>query len=180
MNLERLPTALLIVAFALTAALGLWYLAVRLRQPRLKIIAVFIGGFPVLGFGLQLAAFYFDWGGPPDTYVTTAVGPPSREASVAHDLPVPVTNHTLTHEVELTPRAGIGKMPRGSVQLSVVLRSPNGKTLLEKTETLAPAQGQFWFPLRAQFVPSEEGEHSMHLEIPAGVGEVKVKVRELR
>jgi hypothetical protein len=84
------------------------------------------------------------------------------------------------HEVELTPRAGVGKMPAGAIQLTVGVRSPKGDPLVDRTETLAPAQGQFWSPLRARFQPLEEGEHNLHLEIPAGVSQVKVKVRELR
>ena len=180
MDLERLPTAILIVLIAAVMGLGLWYLAIRLNAPRLKIIAVFIGGFPLLGFGLQIAFYFFDWGGPPDTYTTVTPGPASREKSTTRDFPFPVTDHTPMEEIELTPRAGVGKTPADTIQLLVVVRSPKGKTLVDKAETLAPGQGQFWSPLRTQFQPVEEGEHSMHLEIPTGVSEVKVKVRELR
>ncbi|MBZ5611281.1 MAG: hypothetical protein LAP38_23715 [Acidobacteriia bacterium] len=180
MDLERLPTAILIVLISIVAALGVWYLAIRLNQPRLKAIAVLIGVFPLLGFGIQIASYFFDWGGPPDTYTTSTPGPASREASTTRDSPFPVTDHTVMHEVELTPRAGAGKTPPGTIQLSVVVQSPKGQTLVNTTESLAPGQGQFWSPLRTRFQPLEEGEHSMHLEIPAGVNEVKVKVRELR
>jgi hypothetical protein len=180
MDLERLPGAILIVLVCVVVGLGLWYLAVRQHQPRLKLIAVLFGAFPVLGFGLQIAAYVFDWGRPPDTFTTATPGPASREASVTRDFPVPVTDHTVSHEVELTPRAGAGKTPPGVIQLAVIVRSPKGATLLDQTQTLAPGQGQFWSPFRARFQPLEEGEHTMHLEIPAGVDEVKVKVRELR
>ncbi len=180
MDLERLPAAILIVLVAFAVALGIWYLAIRLGQPKLKMIAVIIGAFPVLGFGLQIAAYFFDWGGPPDTFTTSTPGPARRETSTTRDFPVPVTGHTFVHEVELTPRAGAGQAPQGAIQLNVAVRSPKGEVLLDKTETLAPGQGQFWTSLRARFQPLEDGEHSMHLEIPTGVNEVKIKVRELR
>ena len=70
MDLEHLPLAILIVLIGVVAGLGVWYLAIRLNQPRLKMIAVVIGAFPLLGFGMQVAAYFFDWGGPPDTYTT--------------------------------------------------------------------------------------------------------------
>ena len=56
MDLERLPAAILIVLSAAVVGLGIWYLAIRLNWPQLKIIAVFIGVFPLLGFGLQVTA----------------------------------------------------------------------------------------------------------------------------
>lgn len=174
MNLEALPGAILIVLISIAAALGLWYLSLRFRQPRLKVIAVMIGIFPLLGFGLQIAAHVFGWDRPPDTYTTSTPGPASR------DFPFPVTDHSLIHEVELTPRAGVGNTPSGPITLHVIVRSPNAETLVDTTETLAPAQTQFWSPLRTRFQPREDGEHPMHLEIPSGVSEVKVKVRELR
>ncbi|MBZ5605788.1 MAG: hypothetical protein LAO79_26100 [Acidobacteriia bacterium] len=180
MNLESLPSATLIILVSIVAGLGIWYLAVWLNQPRLKAIAAVIGVFPLLGFGLQLTAHFFNWGSPPDTYTTSTPGPASREASVTRDFPFPVTDHTVAHEVELTPRAGVGKAPAGSIPLVLVVRSPNGEKLVDMTGTLAPGQGQFWVPLRTRFQPLDEGEHTMHLEIPAGVDEVKVKVRELR
>ena len=180
MDLERLPTAILIVLIAAVVGLGIWYLAIRLNAPRLKIIAVFIGGFPLLGISLQIAFYFFDWGGPPDTYTTVTPGPASRETSTTRDFPFPVTDHAPMEEIELTPRAGVGKTPSGTIQLQVVVQSPKGEKLVDKTEALAPGQGQFWSPLRTRFQPTEEGQHMMHLEIPTGVSEVKVKVRELR
>ena len=180
MALERLPGAILIVLIAAVVALGIWYLAIRLNWPQLKIIAVFIGVFPLLGFGLQVAFYFFDWGGPPDTYTTVTPGPASREKSTTRDFPFHVTDQARMEEIELTPRAGGGKTPLGTIQLLVVVRSPKGEMLVDKTETLAPGQGQFWSPLRTRFQPTEEGQHTMHLEIPTGVAEVKVMVRELR
>jgi hypothetical protein len=180
MDLEHLPLAILIVLIGVVAGLGVWYLAIRLNQPRLKMIAVVIGVFPLLGFGMQVATYFFDWGGPPDTYTTVTPGPASREKSTTRDFPFPVTDHAPMEEVELTPRAGVGKTPPGTIQLLVVVRSPKGEKLVDKIETLAPGQGQFWSPLRTRFQPVEEGEHTMHLEIPTGVSELKVKIRELR
>ncbi len=180
MDLERLPVAILIVLVSIAVAIGVWYLALRFSLPKLKAVAVLIGVFPLLGFSLQIAAYIFDWGGPPDTFTTSTPGPARRETSTTRDFPFPVTDHTFVHELELTPRAEAGTTPSGPIQLSVVVRSPKGDTLAAKAETLAPAQGQLWSPLRTRFQPADEGEHSIHLEIPAGVNEVKVKVRELR
>lgn len=180
MDLERLPTAIVIVLTAVLAGLGLWYAALRFRQPRLKMVACMVGVFPILGFGLQIAAYFFDWGRPSDTFTTTTPGPASRESSVTRDFPFHVNDPSLVHEIELTPRAAAGKTAEGTIQLTMGVRSPRGETLVDQTATLAPGQGPFWSPLRARFQPREEGEHGMHLEIPAGVDEVKVKVRELR
>ena len=144
MDLEHLQGAILLVLLSLVAALGVWYLAIRINQPRLKIVGVMIGTIPWLGFSVQIAARLFDWGGTPDTYTTSTPGPASRETSVTRDFPVPVTDHTVMHEIDLTPRAGAGKTPSGEIQLVVALRSPKGEILVDKTETLAPGQGQFW------------------------------------
>ena len=42
MDLEHLPLAVLIVLIGVVAGLGVWYLAIRLNQPRLKMIAAVI------------------------------------------------------------------------------------------------------------------------------------------
>jgi hypothetical protein len=76
MDLDHLPLAILIVLIGIVVGLGVWYLAIRLNQPRLRMIAVVIGVFPMLGFGMQVASYFFDWGGPPDTYTTVTPGLP--------------------------------------------------------------------------------------------------------
>ncbi len=52
--------------------------------------------------------------------------------------------------------------------------------LAEHEETLTPRTGRYWSPLRAQLQPVDAGEYLMHLDIPSGVGSVRVRVHELR
>ena len=51
--------------------------------------------------------------------------------------------------------------------------------LAEHEETLTLGTGRYWSPLRAQFQPVDVREYLMHLDIPSGMGSVRVRVHEL-
>ena len=177
--LEGLPSALIVVLVCLIAAAGVWYLAIRCRQPRLKVFAVVIAAFPIMGFGLNIASHVFGWSDPPD-FETTATGQGSRDGSMTSEFPFPVPNPGFVHQIELTPRSRSGQNAPGSVALHFIVRTPQGEIVAEKQEMLTPGTGRYWFPLRAQFQPMDAGEYLMHLDIPSGVGSVRVRVHELR
>jgi len=138
-----------------------------------------IAGIPIVVFGLNIASHVFGWSDPPD-YVTETPGPASRETSAAREFPFPVPNPGYLHQIELTPRSKYGQNATGSVALHFIVRTPQSEILAEKQETLTPGTGRYWSPLRMQFQPVEAGEYLLHLDIPSGVGSVKVRVHELR
>jgi len=117
----------------------------------------------------------FGWSDPPD-FQTEPPGPASREASIIREFPYP----GFPHQIELTARSESGQNASGSIPLHFIVRTLQGDILVEKQETLAPGNGRYWSPLRMQFQPVEAGEYLLHLDIPSGVGSVKVRVRELR
>lgn len=179
MDAEHIPGAILLVLIFAVVAMGLWYAGVRWNSLRAKQIAVMVGVFPVLGFGLQFAAGWFDWNSRPE-YHTTVVGPPSREAMATTEIPVPVNNAEVEHQIELTPEIRGANPPREPLHLRFKLRSPKGEILAAGEQDLSPGQKLRWMPLRAQFQPHEEGEHTLTLDIPQPASSVDVRVREIR
>ncbi len=175
---DPITREILVLLILAVAALGVWYLAVRFNRPGFKAMAGMLGALPVLIIGVQIGFHFFDWGISTD-FKTSAIGPPSREASVTREFPFQVNDKSALQEIELTPKAHTGSAPSGPIQLKVSVLSPSGETMLDKTETLAPGQGLYWSVLRTNFQPAEYGAHTMHLEIPSGVDEVKVHVREV-
>lgn len=175
----QLITAAILILAGFVVGAGLWYLAIRFRKSQLKLFAVLIAGFPMLAVGLNIGAHVFGWSDPPD-FQTETPGPARREASTIREFPFPVPNPSFPHQIELTPRSESGQNATGSIPLHFIVRTPQGDILAEKQETLAPATGRYWSPLRMQFQPVEAGEYLLHLDIPSGVGSVKVRVHELR
>ncbi len=182
--LEGLPGALIMILVCLVAAAGLWYVAIRFRQPRLKVFAVMIAAFPIMGFGLniasQIGSQLFGWFDSNPDFETTATGRVSPDGSMISEFPFPVNNPGFGHQIELKPRSSSGQTPTVSIALHLILRTPKGDVLAEKQETLAPGTDRYWSPLRTEFQPVEAGEYSLHLDVPAGVAYVKVRVHELR
>src|SRR5437667_9158119 len=109
--------ALLVTLGCFLAALGLWYASIRFDAPRLKTVGVMIAIFPVLGFGLQIAAYYFDWGAPSDNFKTTVVGTAHREQSAVREFPMYFNNPGIPHTIEFTPKPSIGEQAVGEVIL---------------------------------------------------------------
>jgi hypothetical protein len=180
MNLEGLPSALIVVLVCLVAAAGLWYLAIRFRQPRLKTFAVAIVVVPAVGFGFQFGSQLFgSFDSNPD-FETTATGSVSLDGSMISEFPFPVNNPGFVHQIELKPRSSSGQTPTVSIPLHFILRTTKGDILAEKQAILAPGTDRYWLPLRTEFQPVEAGEYSLHLDVPRGVSYVKVRVHELR
>lgn len=180
MDPETIERIVILVLAGLVVMMGLWYLAVRLNQPRIKMFALMFGGFPLLAAGVTLSDYFFDWSNTAHTFTTYTPGPAAHEASVTRDFPFPVTDPNYQHEVMLIPSASEGEAPTQPIKLVVAVRSPAGMPLLDKTESLEPMSAQYWATMRARFQPVEQGDHMLHLEIPAGVHEVQVEVREVR
>ena len=97
MDLEHLQGYILIVLIFAVAALGVWYLAVRFNQRRLKIIAVMLVVFPLLAIGLGIASSVFDLGVSSE-FNDTAVGPARGEASVTREFPFQVNDETALQD----------------------------------------------------------------------------------
>ena len=173
---EQLPAAILLQLICLIIALGLWYLGLRRNSSAPKQIAVAIGLLPVLAFGVQ----FLPLGSGPAEYRSAAVGPTLQETAASPAVPIPVTNPAVPHELVLTPKIRGGTPPDRPVHLRFMVRSPDGATLAEGASDLAPAQRLKWQPLRAQFQPRQEGEHTLILEIPQPVSSVDIIVREVK
>src|SRR5215467_10428190 len=98
----------------------------RFKAPDLKTFAVIVAIFPVVGFGLQIAAYYFDWGVPNDNFKTSVAGTAHREPSTVREFPMYFNNPGIPHTIEFTPRAHLGENAVGQVTLEVELRTPQG------------------------------------------------------
>ena len=129
--LEGLPSALIVVLVCLVVAAGLWFLAIRFRQPRLKVFAVVIAAFPIVGFGLNVASHVFGWSDPPD-FETTATATGGLDGSMISEFPFPVPNPGFVHQIELTPRSQSGQNATGSVALDFIVPTPRVKSTSKK------------------------------------------------
>src|SRR5215471_955297 len=139
MNLEQVPSAVLLTLICLLAALGLGVLGVRFQNRMIKQVAVMIGIAPVIGVGLQLGASWFGWKNPRD-FRTAYAGPASTEAWVTRTAPFPVTNQDVRHELELTPEIRGGDAPTRPVPMRFKVSSPKGETLAQGEQELAPGK----------------------------------------
>ena len=178
MDIEQLPSLILLALICLLAAMGLWYLALRRDSLKLKQFAVMIGAIPVLVIGMNLASSWF--GSDSHEYRTTAVGPTSRDQNATDQISIPVTNSAARHELELRPKIRGGNPPSQPLHLRFALRSSTGDILAQGEQDLPPAKGLRWSSLRAAFQPRQEGDHVLVLDIPQPVSSVDIVVRELR
>jgi hypothetical protein len=179
MPLEQIPGAILLTLIAILIAMGLWYLGLRFRSLKTRQAAVMVALLPVLGIGVQLGSTWLGVGRPIEFH-DGAAGPPSREASVVREGPFPVNDASVRHRLELTPEIRGGDPPTKPVRLGFTVRSPKGEILAQGESELSPAKGLHWAPLRAEFQPKEEGEHSLKLEIFNPASSVDIRIRELR
>ena len=166
----------------------LWYLGIRFAKPQLKAWGVIIGVIYVAAFGFNAAHDWLDWF--PVTFRTDMSGPDARARgeTVVGDAQYRVNVEGSRHEMVLTPVAKYDEQPTAAVMLSFEVRSPSGKVVAKGRETLQPkpsrwtflstSKAAIWTPLKAEFISSEEGEHTVTLEIPKPVRKVRIEIAE--
>jgi hypothetical protein len=174
-DIEQLPALIVLTVVCLFAALGLWYLGIRRGSLGFKQVAVMVGLIPVLVIGLQFLPSSLS---TPD-FRDVAVGPPSGEPSTSSQVPFPVNNATVKHQLELRPEIRGSNPPVKPVHLKFTVRSPKGETISQGEGDLAPAQKRRWKSLLAEFQPHEQGEHTLIVEVPQPVSSVDVFIREI-
>ena len=177
METDQLFGAILLTLICILGAMGLWYLGLRRNLLAAKQAAVMLAIAPVIGIGLQVAGSMGVF--RPTEFRDGAAGPGRGEGSILRKGPFPVNRPHVTHEIELTAKILGGNPPTGPVHVRFVVQSPKGETVLQGEQDLAPAPRLRWVPLRARFVPEEEGEYSLAIDIPNPVGSVDIMIREI-
>ena len=176
-DLSRIVPAAIFVLVLESIAMGLWYLSLRLERRRLKRWAVAVGLLPVLALGSRLANDYL--AGSYDTFRTSTPGPPGRKGSTTRQIPFPVNEGRSVQQISVTPRASLEELPAGPVPLGYWLKSPQGETLAQGEEQLAPGQGTRWQPLKATVETQQPGTYMLLLEIFGPVDVADIEIREL-
>jgi hypothetical protein len=178
MDNEHLIGQVLLTLIFIVLAMGLWYLGLRSGKRTFKQLAVMIAVAPIIGLGLGPAWSWFGWDRV--DIRSTANGPAPREAFTKDERPIPVGKVGATHQLTLTPSIWGANPPTKPLHLRFDVRSPNGEVLAQGEQDLAPAKGFRSAPLRAEFVPREEGQHKLLMDIPSPAGHVDYWVKELR
>ena len=164
------------LAFLVSFYLVMRLLAMKFKEPVFRAIgarlAVF-GSLVVLMF--ILGAFTRDV--EPTGVVITATGPAEGQASVLRELSFGVGEDTRRLGLELI----LSGRDRSTGSLKVVARilDPAGKQVLFVDQSLEWGEGLLWLPLTFSFVPAVYGGHKLVIEIPAGVAELRLIVKQL-
>ena len=180
-----------VITFAVIGVLvpaTLWYLAIRLGKPQLKMWGAVIGVIYTLLFAVNAAHEWLDWF--PNVYTTYVAGPNERArgASVVSDAQYHVNEAGSRHELVLTPVANYNEAAVGSVTIVFEVQSPSGRVVAKGQQTLEPAKNHWtpirankaatWTPLKTEFTSPEDGDHKLIVEIPRPVRKVRVEIAE--
>jgi hypothetical protein len=165
-----------VLALLVSFYLGMRLLAMKFKEPVFRAIgarlAVF-GSLVVLMFILGIYTRDVE----PTGVVITSTGPAEGQASVLRELSFGVGEDTPRQGLELT----LSGRDRSTGSLRVVARilDPAGKQVLFVDQSLERGEGLRWLPLMFSFVPTVYGEHKLAIEIPAGVSEIRLVVKQL-
>ncbi len=148
----------LLVGSGLSAAIfmGFWLMWLRTKNPGFRIFAFALGLVPIGFVVLVILGRLIFASGVVHEFTTGAVGPGLRE------LAFPVEDSEIGHSIEITP-----------VIEKVLVKNPAGE-LLETKQSVNEGK------LLVEFEARRGGNHFLVLEIPEGVGSVKVVAREVR
>jgi len=148
----------LLVGAGLSTALfmGFWVLWLKTQNRGFRTFAFALGLLPVSFVGLVILGRLIFASGVVHEFATGAVGPGIKE------LAFPVEDAEIGHTIEITP-----------VIEKVSVKSPDG----EELEVKRAVSGGI---LQVEFEARRGGSHRVVLEIPEGVGVVKVVAREVR
>ncbi len=148
----------LLVGCGLSAALfmGFWVLWLKTQNRGFRTFAFTVGLLPAAFVILVILGRLIFATGVMHEFTTGAVGPGTRE------LAFPVEDAEIRHTIEVSP--AIEK---------VSVKTPEGE-VLEIKQSLSEGK------LELEFEPRRGGSHRLVLEIPEGVGAVRVVARELR
>jgi hypothetical protein len=177
MNMSQAVDLMAPLGICAVLCAGVWFLGVWRKKTILKILAV---AWAVLMFGgvaATLAGHFFGWG--QSDYMTTTPGPSRGETSVVQEFPFFVNQPSAAQRVELTPVARTGSEAVGEVEIGMKVTDPGGNVLAEERKVLGNIGGTSWTPMLKDFQATAKGQYQLRLEIPAPVGEVKVRVTEL-
>jgi len=180
-----------VITFAVVGILvpaTLWYLAIRLGKPQLKMWGAVIGVTYTLLFAVNAAHEWLDWF--PNVYETYLAGPNQRTrgTSAVSDASYRVNEAGSRHELVLTPVANYDEPAMGPVTIVFEVHSPSGRVVAKGQQTLAPAKNHWtpirankaatWTPLKTEFTSPEDGDHKLIVEIPRPVRKVRVEITE--
>jgi hypothetical protein len=148
----------LLIGGGLSAAIfmGFWVAWLRTKNPGFRIFAFALGPMPIVFVLLALLGRLTFASGVVHEFTTGVSGPGIRE------LAFPVEDAEIGHTLEITP-----------VIQKVSIKNPDGE-VLESNQVVSEGK------LQVEFEARRGGSHRVVLEIPEGVGVVKVVAREVR
>lgn len=175
---ELVRAAISFVVVAILVPATLWYLGIRFGKPPFRIFAVAIAVIYTVILVVNLGHDWLDWFAP--TYHTDVYGPDKRTPGpiLITDTEYHVNSPGSRHQMVLTPVSQYGEQQTAPLTLGFEVHTPSGQVIAKGRETLAPARGSNWAPLKTEFVTPEEGEHKLVLEIPKPVRKVRVEITE--
>ena len=90
---------------------------------------------------------------------------------------VPVERSLRPRQFEILAAAGSGESSVDAAAMQVEIKSEaNGQSLFKKEERLTPDGKGAWNLFRREFVPQNEGDHSVTVKVGKPVGSVQVSV----
>ena len=174
MEHDHITGAILITLICAILALGLWYLGIRLNKGILKIWAVCVVLFPLLGIGVQFIPTP-----KPEFRDTTVLGPARDKTTfTTTETRFEVTAAQAVHQMELTPKAWGSYQPADTVRMAYQVRSPSAEIVGKGEQDFAPTQRLRWTTSQTTFTAREAGTYTLILTVPPQVGSVDIRIRE--
>ncbi len=170
--------AISFVVLGILVPATLWYFAIRFGKPQLKVFAIAIVLIYTVLLVVNLGHDWLDWF--PPTYHTDVYGPDKRtpDPILVTDTQYHVNVPGSRHQMVLTPVSQYGEQQTAPLTLGFEVQTPTGQVVAKGRETVPPAKGSNWAPIKAEFTTPEEGEHKLILEIPKPVRKVRVEITE--
>ncbi|MBM3760478.1 MAG: hypothetical protein FJW36_09560 [Acidobacteria bacterium] len=177
MELSDIVALAALAGFGLVVYLGFAVLLLKKPNPSLKMIRLML----LLSIGMAMAGIgiraWVKMKGPPD-FATMTPGPAQGVESITQVVEFPVNDTSSTHVVELTPMAL--QIAIGTARIVDRVYDPEGKVLSEGTQIATGGEGKEYQTLRFSLDAAMAGSHKLFVEIPKGVDQVRVVVKEVR
>jgi hypothetical protein len=177
MELRQVVTLVVLGGLGVVIYLGFWVLSLRLQKPGLRTIGLkiclLIGAMMVMVGAIAVMRN----AGPPD-FVTMTPGPVQGASTSTSEVQFPVTDVDAMQVVELTPMALQSAM--GYVKLVYRVEDPSGKVLSQGMQVAGEDEGRNYQTLRFSFHASGTGAHKLFVEMPQGVDQTRVVVKEVQ
>jgi len=166
-----------LAGLGLAVYLGFSILLLKKPNPSLRMLRLMV----LLSIGMAMPAIgiraWVKMKGPPD-FATMTPGPAQGVESITQVVEFPVNDASSMNVLELTPLAL--QIAIGTVWIVCCVYDPEGKVLSEGAQVAAGGAERTYQTLRFSLDAAEAGPHKLFVEIPNGVDQVRVVVKEVR